>query len=131
MMLVAEALVSLLLLVGAFFLFVGSLGLAKLPDLLRRLHGPTKATTAGVGSVLIASMIYFLAFRGDPSVHELLLTVFLVLTAPVSAQMIAKAHILRFPDARAMLTRTGRPVDWATIEPAAADTTAEIERSAE
>ena len=55
-MLVTEIVISFLILIGAFFLFVGSLGLAKLPDLMRRLHGPTKATTLGVGSMLIASM---------------------------------------------------------------------------
>ena len=57
-----EALVSLLILAGSFFLLVGSFGLAKLPDLMTRLHAPTKATTLGVGSCLIASMIYFVAF---------------------------------------------------------------------
>lgn len=123
MLLLAEAAVSLLLVVGAFFLFVGSLGLAKLPDLLRRLHGPTKATTLGVGGVLLASMLYFLVFAGDPSIHELLITVFLFLTAPVSGQMIAKAHILRDRDVRRWLTPTGRPVDWATIDRSTADPT--------
>jgi multicomponent K+:H+ antiporter subunit G len=120
MLLIAEAAVSLLLVTGAFFLFAGSLGLAKLPDLLRRLHGPTKATTLGIGGVLMASMLYFLAFEGDPSVHEVLITVFLFLTAPVSAQMIAKAHILRGADLRGMLPPTGRPGGWATLDEAAA-----------
>ncbi len=88
MMLVAEAIVALLILIGAFFLFVGSLGLAKLPDLMRRLHGPTKATTLGIGAILIASMIYFSVLERDLSIHELLITLFLFLTAPVTAQMI-------------------------------------------
>ena len=94
-MVVAEVVISLLILVGAFFLFVGSLGLAKLPDLMRRLHGPTKATTLGIGSMLIASMLFFWVVEESPSIHELLITLFLFLTAPVTAQMIAKAHILR------------------------------------
>ncbi|HVL71375.1 MAG TPA: Na+/H+ antiporter subunit G, partial [Beijerinckiaceae bacterium] len=76
----AEALVAALILIGAFFLFVGSFGLAKLPDMMRRLHGPTKATTLGIGAMLIASMVYFLAARGALSVHELLITIFLFLT---------------------------------------------------
>ena len=41
-----------------YVLFVGSLGLIRLPDFYTRLHAPTKATTLGIGSVLIASMIY-------------------------------------------------------------------------
>jgi multicomponent K+:H+ antiporter subunit G len=120
-MLVAEFAISLLVLVGAFFLLVGSLGLAKLPDLMRRLHGPTKATTLGVGSMLIASMLNFWAFEGNPSIHELLITLFLFLTAPVTAQMIAKAHILRERQVREALPNTGRPVGWATLDAAGAD----------
>ena len=118
---IVEAVISLTILAGAFFLFVGSLGLAKLPDLMRRLHGPTKATTLGIGAMLIASMLSFLILEGKPSIHELLITLFLVLTAPVSAQMIAKAHILRDKQAQEMLSPTGRPTGWATLDPARAD----------
>ena len=95
MTLVAELLISFLLVVGGVFALVGSWGLAKLPSLMTRLHGPTKATTLGVGSCLIASMIYFPVFGGTYSAHELLITLFLFLTAPVSANMIAKTHIHR------------------------------------
>ena len=87
----AEIIISALLVIGGFFLFVGSYGLAKLPDTMRRLHGPTKSTTLGVGSVLIASMLYFLLLRGDLTFHELLITIFLFLTAPVSANLVAQA----------------------------------------
>jgi len=119
-MILLEALIALTILIGAVFLFVGSFALAKLPDLMRRLHGPTKATTLGIGAMLIASMLYLLLIEGDPSVHELLITFFLFLTTPVSAQMIAKAHILRDRQARRILPGTGRPVGWATLDPAAA-----------
>src|SRR6476469_9576409 len=78
----AEAVAGALVLVGAFFLFVGSFGLAKLPGLMRRLHAPTKATTLGIGSTLIASMLWFGLVKGDPSFHELMITLFLFLTAP-------------------------------------------------
>ena len=121
----AEAVVASTLLVGAFFLFVGSFGLAKLPDLMRRLHAPTKATTLGIGALLVASMLHFLFVEGDPSVHELLITVFLFLTAPVTAQMISKAHILREKRLRDALPGTGRPAGWATLHPARADARAE------
>ncbi|MFP5340523.1 MAG: cation:proton antiporter, partial [Gammaproteobacteria bacterium] len=40
-----EILISVLVLSGAFFALVGSIGLARLPDFFTRLHGPTKATT--------------------------------------------------------------------------------------
>lgn len=86
-----EWLVSVFVVIGAFFTLVGSVGLARLPDFFTRLHGPSKATTLGVGGLLIASMLYF-SLKGDGvSLHELLITVFLMVTAPVSAQMLAQA----------------------------------------
>ena len=101
---------------GAFFLLVGSYGLAKLPDTMRRLHGPTKATTLGIGSLLIASMLYFLLEHGTPSTHELLITIFLFLTAPITAHMVSKAHILRDRDRRRELPPTGGDLGWATLD---------------
>lgn len=88
----AELLVSAFLLVGSAFALVGAIGLARLPDFFMRLHAPTKATTLGVGGMLLASMTFFLA-RGEPSVHELLITLFLFVTAPVSAYMLARAGL--------------------------------------
>jgi len=112
----SEFVIAALIVSGAFFLFVGSYGLAKLPDTMRRLHGPTKATTLGIGSLLIASMLYFLIERGDASMHELLITIFLFLTAPVTALMVSKAHILRDHARRRELPPTGRDVGWATLD---------------
>lgn len=86
-----EWVVAALLLVGSLFALIGSIGLWKLPDFYMRLHGPTKATTLGVGALVIGSLIYF-STRGEGlSLHELLITIFLFMTAPVSANMLAKA----------------------------------------
>ena len=111
-----EFAIAALIVKGAVFLLVGSYGLAKLPDTMRRLHGPTKATTLGIGSLLIASMLYFLIEHGDLSMHELLITIFLFLTAPVTAHMISKAHILRDHSRRLELPPTGRDPGWATLD---------------
>jgi multicomponent K+:H+ antiporter subunit G len=112
----SEVLVASLILIGAFFLLVGSFGLAKLPDIMRRLHAPTKATTLGIGSMLIASMLYFLLMKGTLSFHELMITIFLFLTAPVTAHMIAKAHILRDRALQKSLPPTGAAAGWATLD---------------
>ncbi len=114
--LLGEAIVALLLLAGSFFMIVGSFGLLRLPTLMQRLHAPTKATTLGVGGILIASMLYFVFETGRLSVHELLITLFLFLTAPVTAYMLAKAHLHR-ARAERELPPTGRPVGWATFDP--------------
>jgi multicomponent K+:H+ antiporter subunit G len=88
-----EYLLSFLILTGAVFTFIGSLGLARLRDFYTRLHGPTKATTLGVGSLLVASAVYF-STRGDGvSLHEVLVTLFLFITAPVSAHLLSKAAL--------------------------------------
>ena len=89
-----DKLAAALVVVGVVFALVGSLGLAKLSDFLKRLHGPTKASTLGVGCILIASMLYFSA-RGSATLHELLITLFVFLTAPVSAHLMAKAALHR------------------------------------
>lgn len=88
-----DILLSLLILTGAIFTFIGSLGLARLRDFYTRLHGPTKATTLGVGCLLIASAIYFSVREDGVSVHEILVTLFLFITAPVSAHLLAKAAL--------------------------------------
>ncbi len=82
-----------LVLIGAFFTLVGSIGLYKLPDFYMRLHGPTKATTLGVGAILIASVLYFSFNTDSVSLHEILVTIFLFITAPVSAHLMAKAAL--------------------------------------
>ncbi|EIJ33871.1 Na+/H+ antiporter subunit G [Thiothrix nivea] len=88
-----DTVLAILVLVGAFFTLLGSLGLAKMPDFFMRLHGPTKATTLGVGSVLVASALYFSFNTDGISLHEVLVTLFLFMTAPVSAHMMAKAAL--------------------------------------
>jgi multicomponent K+:H+ antiporter subunit G len=125
---VAEALIASLIVLGGSFALIGSWGLARLPSLMTRLHGPTKATTLGVGSCLIASMIYFPATAGIWSAHELLITLFLFIAAPISANMIAKAHLHEQREGidpnpadsiEATVPPPGGPTDWATFWPGA------------
>jgi multicomponent K+:H+ antiporter subunit G len=108
---ILDILITLMLVVGGVFGLVGSFGLVRLPDAMTRLHAPTKATTLGVGGVLIASMLYF-AGQGAVSAHELLISLFLFLTAPITAHFIAKAH-LHLTVNRADLPPTGTPRGWA------------------
>ncbi len=93
MMLIAEILVAFLLVAGGFFGLVGSLALIRLPDVMTRLHGPGMATTLGVGLILIAALIWFPVFGGHWSWHELLITIFLLATAPITGHFIAKADM--------------------------------------
>lgn len=89
---VLEWAAALLLLLAAFFLLVGSIGLMRLPDFYMRLHAPTKSSTLGVGSVLVASIL--LGFtQGRPGIAEMLITLFVFVTAPVSANLMAQAAL--------------------------------------
>ncbi len=105
-----DILLSLLILTGAAFTFIGSLGLARLRDFYTRLHGPTKATTLGVGCLLIASALYFSVRDEGISLHEVLVTLFLFITAPVSAHLLAKAALhLRVKSLAAVPRQRGEP----------------------
>lgn len=89
----AEWIISILLLIGGSFVLVGSIGLVKMPDFFMRLHGPTKATTLGMASLLTAAMIFFSTTQAELSVKEILISLFLLLTAPISGYMMIKSAI--------------------------------------
>ncbi len=88
-----EIIVSFFLLAGAAFALIGSIGLARFDDFYQRLHGPTKSTTLGVGGMLVASAVWFSVNGVVVSLHEMLVAIFLFMTAPVSAHLLAKAAI--------------------------------------
>lgn len=88
-----DILISAFILLGAAFALIGSIALVRLPDFFSRLHGPTKSTTLGVGSMLVASSLYFSIYTDGPSLHELLVALFLFMTAPVGAHLLAKAAL--------------------------------------
>jgi multicomponent K+:H+ antiporter subunit G len=120
LLLAAEALVALAVVTGAVFGLIGSYGLLKLRDPMQRLHAPTKATTVGVGTALLASAFDLLAVDGRVSMAEILVAAFLLVTAPLSALYLAKTHLHRTVDRRS-LPPTGTPATWATLTPDAAE----------
>lgn len=121
---VADLFVSAAVVLGATFALIGSWGLVRLPSLMERLHGPTKATTLGLGAMLVGSVAYFQLVEGRWTTHELLISVFLFVTAPISANMIAKVHLhrLRLGELSEPVGPAGAPerpslaADWATFE---------------
>ena len=83
---VAEFVAAFVIVLGAAFALIGSWGLVRLPTLMERLHGPTKATTLGVGGILVGSILVSRLEQGAWSGHELLITLFLFITAPIAAR---------------------------------------------
>jgi multicomponent K+:H+ antiporter subunit G len=126
MSVIADIAIVALLLLGGGFALIGSWGLVRLPSTMERLHGPTKATTLGLGALLLASVVYFQLRLGIWTAHELLISLFLFITAPISANMIAKVHLHRTRGGAAGECDgiAGRPphpggdgsADWATFE---------------
>lgn len=90
--LMAQIVVAALLVIGGVFTLVGAIGLLRFPDLFMRLHAPTKATTLGVGGVLLASIVVGW-WQGALGLNLLLITLFLFVTAPVSANLMAQAAL--------------------------------------
>lgn len=87
-----EAAVAMLLVVGGAFALIGAIGFVRFNDFFMRLHAPTKATTLGVGGLLVASMLWHWGL-GEWALRELLITLFLFVTAPVSANLLAQAAL--------------------------------------
>jgi multicomponent K+:H+ antiporter subunit G len=87
----ADIALGVLLVAGSVIALIGSIGLATLTSFYQRLHGPTKASTLGLGCTLLASILLFSVSHRSMSVHELLITGFVFLTAPISAHMLIRA----------------------------------------
>ena len=88
----AEWIAFFALILGALFVLVSAIGILRLPDLYMRMHATTKTTSMGITGILIAVMILFPDF--STILKGLLIIVFIYLTTPLGAHMIAKAGIM-------------------------------------
>ncbi|MBK5570121.1 monovalent cation/H(+) antiporter subunit G [Ensifer sp. SSB1] len=86
---VIAVLVAALLIIGALFSLLAAIGIVRFPDLYTRMHAASKAGTIGSGLLLLAAGVHSL----DPAIliRALAGFFFFVLTAPISAHLLAKA----------------------------------------
>jgi monovalent cation/proton antiporter MnhG/PhaG subunit len=70
----------------------------------QRIHGPAITITLGAGCILVASMLYFSVTQARLVIHELLITLFVLMTAPVVSMLIMRAAVYR--DLRASRAHT-------------------------
>ena len=80
-----------LLLIGGIFLFLGGLGIFRMPDAYNRLQAGTKATTLGGMSVILAVGL----LQPDWFVKTLVLVIFIAFSNPISSHALARANYKR------------------------------------
>jgi multicomponent K+:H+ antiporter subunit G len=88
-------LVALLVVLGAALALIGSVGLLRLKTFYERIHPPTMGTTLGLGLTLIASMLLFSTLESRPVLHEIVIAVFMVATAPLTFMLLVRAALHR------------------------------------
>jgi multicomponent Na+:H+ antiporter subunit G len=85
---------AVILLFGALFLFLGALGVVRMPDSYNRIQAGTKATTLGT----ILSMIGLGFIHPSWSSKLIVLLLFIVFTNPISSHVLAKVmYFLEIP----------------------------------
>ena len=82
-------LVAALLVTGTTFILLAAIGIVRMPDVYMRMQVSTKGASLGAGCVLLAVPVFF----GDVAIgaRALLIIVFIFLTTPISAHMLARA----------------------------------------
>lgn len=91
----AAILVAILALAGAAATLIGSIGLLRVKTFYERLHPPTMGSSGGTLLIVLASVLCFSVLRSRPSVHEILIGVFVTLTTPVTFMLLARAALYR------------------------------------
>ncbi len=87
-----EILSGILIILGSIFVLISASGLLKMPDLYMRTSVTTKASTIGVGMVLLGTAVYF----EDLGIYAraILIIIFIFMTAPIGSHLIGRAGFL-------------------------------------
>jgi multicomponent Na+:H+ antiporter subunit G len=83
----------ILMLIGAFFMFVAAVGVVRMPDLFLRMSATAKSATLGAACVLLAAAVHFNDF--GIATRAVATIIFLFLTAPVAAHRIGRAAYIK------------------------------------
>ncbi|MDO5726554.1 MAG: monovalent cation/H(+) antiporter subunit G [Bowdeniella nasicola] len=93
---------AIIMLIGAFFVFVAAIGLLRFDDLLQRMHAAAKPQTFGTMLLMLGLA---LNLRGPTTVWALVLVVaFVLVTSPISAHLASRAGF-----------RTGHAPTWSLL----------------
>lgn len=90
----AELIGSILILLGAVFLFSAGLGIFRMPDTYTRIQAGTKAST--LGNMLVLSGLAF--YHPSWTLKLVIVIYFVLMTNPISSHALARAaHAIRTP----------------------------------
>lgn len=88
-----ETAVAVLLCLGSIWVLIAALGIVRMPDVFTRIQVVTKATTFGLGMIMLATALYF-GWSGESS-RAILAVIFIFITSPVAAHMLARTAYRR------------------------------------
>lgn len=80
---------GMLWIVGSAFAFLAALGVLRMPDVFTRMQASTKASTLGLGCLLIGAALQLADLASI--IRVVSIGAFIFLTTPVSAHVIARA----------------------------------------
>jgi multicomponent K+:H+ antiporter subunit G len=86
---------GLLLIIGGACALIGAIGMVRMREFYQRMHPATMGATLGTGCILVCTLLLSSAVAGKLVIHPLVITMFVVVTAPVSAITLMRAAISR------------------------------------
>src|SRR3954462_8112797 len=86
---------TVLLVILGLTTLIGSIGLLRLRDFFQRMHGPSMTNTVAAGAALLVSMLVSSSVTGRPTVHELLITLLVSTSAPITSILLVQAALYR------------------------------------
>lgn len=87
--------IAVLLVIGSTLTLLGNIGLLRFRTFYERLHAPTLGVSWGTAAIILASMLMFSLHLGRPVIHELIVGVFVMITAPVTLMLLGRAALRR------------------------------------
>lgn len=91
----AQWVVAVLLLAGSLLSLIGAFGLMRLANFFQRIHAPALGNTLGTWCTIIGSMLFFSLLGGRPVLHELMVSCFIIITAPITSILLVRAALAR------------------------------------
>jgi len=86
---ISYTLTIIFVVLGTFFMFIGSVGVVRLPDFFTRSHATSKSDTLGI-MLIVAGLMFFEGFSLN-SLKLLIVFIFVALANPVGAHALARA----------------------------------------